>query len=124
MDKDDHAIELLRHRLAQLTLDARKNDEAWRRAQRREMDLLEAESLGALLERLTTGLQSSYRLTTATLVVADPDHEIRRLIAVLGSSAAGSPTSSRVGTTAAICKLGCTRNSRGAPVKRRCSLVS
>lgn len=88
MDKDDHDIDLLRSRLAELTLEARRNDEAWRRAQRREMALLEAESLGALLERLTAGLRDSYRLTTATLVVADPDHEIQRLVAVQGSPAA------------------------------------
>jgi GGDEF domain-containing protein len=72
---------LLRRRLAVLTEEARKNDDAWRRAQAREMELLEAGTLSALLERLTTGLRASYRLEAATLVVADHDHEIRRLLA-------------------------------------------
>jgi two-component system cell cycle response regulator len=80
VDRDDHEIEILRRRLAELTLEARKNDEAWRRSQRREMELLEADGLGALFSRLTTGLRDSYRLATATLVVADPDHEIQRLL--------------------------------------------
>lgn len=82
MDTEDHDRELtlLRRRLALLTEEARKNDDAWRRAQAREMELLEAETLDALLARLTSGLRASYRLETATVVVADPDHEIRRLL--------------------------------------------
>ena len=86
MDKDGLESELtqLRHRLAALTEEARKNDEAWRRAQAREMEVLEADTLDALLERLTAGMRSSYRLEAATLVIADPDHEIRRLLAPQG----------------------------------------
>ena len=59
MDREDHDRELtlLRRRLAVLTEEARKNDEAWRRAQAREMELLEADTLDALLERLTSGLR-------------------------------------------------------------------
>ena len=91
MDRDDHEREVtqLRRRLAALTEEARKNDEAWRRAQAREMELLEADTLDALLERLTTGLRASYRLDAATLVIADPDHEIRRLLAPQGGPSAG-----------------------------------
>jgi uncharacterized protein YigA (DUF484 family) len=87
VDKDDHDRELalLRRQLAVLTEEARKNDEAWRRAQSREMELLEADTLDVLLERLTTGLRASYRLDVATLIVADPDHEIRRLLAPQGA---------------------------------------
>jgi diguanylate cyclase (GGDEF)-like protein len=86
VDRDHHQREGkdLRRRLAALTEEARKNDEAWRRAQAREMELLEADTLDALLERLTVGLRQSYRLEAATLVIADPDHEIRRLLAARG----------------------------------------
>ena len=86
MDRDDHQREAknLRRRLAGLTEEARKNDDAWRRAQAREMDLLEADTLDVLLERLTEGLRQGYRLEAATLVIADPDHEIRRLLAAQG----------------------------------------
>jgi diguanylate cyclase (GGDEF)-like protein len=83
VDREDHNRELtlLRRRLAVLTEEARKNDEAWRRAQAREMELLEADTLDALLERLTEGLRVGYRLEAATLVIADPDHDVRRLLA-------------------------------------------
>lgn len=89
METDDHERELtqLRRRLAALTEEARKNDDAWRRAQSREMELLEADTLDALLERLTAGMRASYRLDAATLVIADPDHEIRRLLAPHGPHA-------------------------------------
>ena len=43
----------LRRRIAALTEEARKNEDAWQRSHRREMDLLEADTLGTLLERLT-----------------------------------------------------------------------
>jgi diguanylate cyclase (GGDEF)-like protein len=87
VDREDHDRELtlLRRRLAVLTEEARKNDDAWRRAQAREMELLEADTLSALLERLTSGLCASYRLEAATLVVADLDHEIRRLLSSQGA---------------------------------------
>jgi diguanylate cyclase (GGDEF)-like protein len=89
VDRDDHdrEITLLRRRLAVLTEEARKNDDAWRRAQAREMELLEADTLDALLESLTTGLRTSYRLDASTLVVADPDHEVRRLLSSQGVAA-------------------------------------
>ena len=69
MDREDHDRELtlLRRRLAVLTEEARKNDDAWRRAQAREMELLEADTLDALLERLTSGLRDSYRLEACDL---------------------------------------------------------
>ena len=82
MDRDDRDREIteLRRRLAALTDEARKNDDAWRRAQAREMEILEADTLDSLLDRLTTGMRASYRLEAATLVIADPDHDIRRLL--------------------------------------------
>jgi len=70
----------LRRRLATLTEEARRNEEAWQRAQRREIALLDAATLGDLLERLTDDLRASYRLTAATLVLADPEHEVRHLL--------------------------------------------
>jgi diguanylate cyclase (GGDEF)-like protein len=84
VEKDDHDNTQLRRRLAALTDEARRNDEAWRRAQAREMALLEAESLGALLALLTHGLRDSYRLDTVRLVLADPDHDIGQLLTAQG----------------------------------------
>ena len=84
MEADDRELIELRRRIAALTDEARKNEDAWQRSHRREMDLLEADTLGSLLERLTTGLRESYRLEVVTLVLADPDHEIRHLLMVQG----------------------------------------
>jgi diguanylate cyclase (GGDEF)-like protein len=84
MDKDDREIVALRRRIAVLTDEARKNEDAWQRSQRREMELLEADSLATLFERLTDGLSGSYRLASVTLALVDPDHEIRHLLPVQG----------------------------------------
>ena len=46
-DKNGELIEL-RRRLAALTEEARRNEDAWQRAHEREMSLLEAGSLGVL----------------------------------------------------------------------------
>jgi diguanylate cyclase (GGDEF)-like protein len=82
-DNEGESTEL-RRRLAALTEEARRNEDAWQRAHRREMSLLEAGSLGELLQQLTDGLRASYRLATATLVLADPEHEIRHLLLAQG----------------------------------------
>ena len=77
--QDIETVEL-RRRLAALKEEARKNEEAWKRSQQREMELLEADGLPVLLERLTDGLRSSYGLHAVTLVLADAEHEIRHLL--------------------------------------------
>jgi diguanylate cyclase (GGDEF)-like protein len=82
-DNDGELAEL-RRRLAALTEEARRNEDAWQRAHQREMSLLEAGSLGELLHRLTDGLRASYRLAASTLVLADPEHEIRHLLLAQG----------------------------------------
>jgi len=89
---EDGETDGLRRRLAALTEEARRNEEAWQRAHRREMALLEAATLGDLLERLTVDLRVSYRLTAATLVLADPEHEIRHLLLGQGRQLTDYPT--------------------------------
>ena len=70
----------LRRGIAGLTDEARKNEDAWKRSLARQIKLLEADTLTALLGRLTGGLRESYRLQSATLVLADPEHELRHLL--------------------------------------------
>lgn len=84
MEPEDREVIELRRRLAGLKDEARKNEDAWKRSQEREMQLLEADTLGVLLNRLTHGLHLSYRLTAVTLVLADPHHEIRHLLMAQG----------------------------------------
>jgi diguanylate cyclase (GGDEF)-like protein len=88
---DDGESSALRRQLASLTEEARRNEEAWQRAHRREMALLEAGTLGDLLDRLTEDLRVSYRLASATLALADPEHEVRHLLLGQGRRLADYP---------------------------------
>ena len=79
---EQREIGALKRRITTLTEEARRNEDAWRRSLQREMTLLEAPTLGVLLERLTSGLRESFSLDAATLVLADPHHEVRHLLMV------------------------------------------
>jgi diguanylate cyclase (GGDEF)-like protein len=71
----------LKARLAALTEEAGRNAALLRKSQERELELLRAASLPQLFERLISGLRSSYQLDGVTLLLNDPQHEIRHLIA-------------------------------------------
>jgi diguanylate cyclase (GGDEF)-like protein len=88
---NDAELSALRRQLAALTHEARRNEEAWQRAHRREMRLLEAVTLADLLERLTDDLRAAHGLAAATLVLADPEHEIRHLLLGQGRQLADYP---------------------------------
>lgn len=96
MRADDREVIGLRRSLARLKAEARKNDDAWRRSKTVEIQLLEAESLSALLTRLSTGLREAFELHDATLALADPQHEIRRLLLDQGANANQYPSVSFV----------------------------
>jgi diguanylate cyclase (GGDEF)-like protein len=70
----------LQARLEELTSAAARNDALLRRTQERELELLRAGTIAALLERLIHGLKSSYQLDAVSLVLNDPQHEIRHLL--------------------------------------------
>jgi diguanylate cyclase (GGDEF)-like protein len=70
----------LQERLATLTEQVSRNDSLLRKTQERELELLRAGSLLDLFERLISGLKTSYQLDGVTLVLHDPQHEIRHLI--------------------------------------------
>ncbi len=74
-------IRLLEARLARLTGEVSRNDSLLRKTQDRELELLRADSLLQLLERLIGGLAKSYQLDEVRLILSDPQHEIRHLIA-------------------------------------------
>src|SRR5215813_5317845 len=71
----------LQARLAELTEEVSRNDTLLRKTQERELELLRAGSLAQLLERLIHGLRTSYQLDAVTLILHDPNHEIRHLLA-------------------------------------------
>ena len=72
--------ERLRARLRELTEEVGRNESLFRKTQERELELLRAGSLAQLLERLIHGLRESYQLDTVTLMLHDPQHEIRHLL--------------------------------------------
>jgi two-component system cell cycle response regulator len=71
----------LQERLRDLTEEVSRNEALLRKTQERELELLRAGSLAQLLERMIHGLRTSYQLDAVTLVLNDPQHEIRHLIA-------------------------------------------
>ncbi len=70
----------LKARLVELTEAAARNEALLRKTQSREVDLLQAGSLVQLLDRLIHGLRTAYQLDAVSLVLHDPQHEVRHLL--------------------------------------------
>jgi diguanylate cyclase (GGDEF)-like protein len=70
----------LEARLRELTGEVARNEQLLRKTQERELELLRADSLAALLDQLIRGLRASYQLDAVSLVLHDPQHEIRHLL--------------------------------------------
>ena len=73
-------LEATRRQLDELTAEVARNDDIMRRAQLRELGLLQAESLDALVMALTFGLRASFGIEYVSLVICDADHDIRHLL--------------------------------------------
>ncbi len=56
-------------------------------ARQRELQLLQTATIDGLLEVLTEGLRASWGLAYCSLVLCDPDHDIRRLLLANGTPA-------------------------------------
>ena len=72
--------EALRRMFEQLVSEAAHNEKVLKRMQERELQLLRADSLPALLRMLIEGLRTSYSLDAVSVVLLDPQHEIRHLL--------------------------------------------
>ncbi|MEM9058262.1 MAG: DUF484 family protein [Pseudomonadota bacterium] len=70
----------LEDKLAALMAQATENERILHRAQARELMVLQAGSLPALLETLVGGLATSYGLDLVTVTLCDPEHELRHLL--------------------------------------------
>jgi diguanylate cyclase (GGDEF)-like protein len=75
--------------LEELKAEVVRNDAKMHRTQQRELRLLHAEDIQTLIDELTGGLQTSYRLQQVTVVLCDPDHDVRHLLLAAGAPAAG-----------------------------------
>ncbi len=76
-----------RRQLEELTAEVARNDEKMQRTQRRELRLLQAETLDALIVALTDGLRVSYGVDYVSLVISDADHDVRHLLLANGTPA-------------------------------------
>jgi two-component system, cell cycle response regulator len=76
-------LEDLKSLVRELRDAAAQNEQKMRRNQERELELMRAADLPELLSLATRGLADSFGLEAVTLVLADPNHELRRLL--LGS---------------------------------------
>ena len=77
-------IDELRKRLAEMTAEASYNEEVLKRTQARELMLLRAESLSQLLRTMVGELRDSYGVDAVSVVLLDPQHEIRHLLVAGG----------------------------------------
>src|SRR5580704_13529573 len=84
MDEANQEIEALKRRLAELTAEAANNESILKRTQARELSLLRADSLAQLLHAMVDGLRDSYSLDAVSVVLLDPQHEIRHLLVAGG----------------------------------------
>ncbi|MEM7430973.1 MAG: DUF484 family protein [Pseudomonadota bacterium] len=80
LDEAEAALETLKD-------EVRNNERKMQRSQEREMRLLEAGSIAALFKEMTLGLQKSYDLPYVSVVLCDPDHDIRHLMLAAGTPA-------------------------------------
>jgi diguanylate cyclase (GGDEF)-like protein len=78
-------LEATRQQLDELTAEVARNEEILRRTQRRELRLLQAESLDALIVALTDGLRVSFDIDYVSVVICDADHDIRHLLIANGT---------------------------------------
>ena len=80
-------LEAAHQQLDELTAKVASNEEKMRRTQDRALDLLRADSLDLLIIGLTDGLRRSYAVNYVSVVLCDPDHEVRHLLLANGTPA-------------------------------------
>ena len=91
--REDLQAELIetRRKLAQLTEEVARNTRILKASQKRELELLQAEDLATLFRRMLIGLADSYQLVTVTVVLCDPDHDVRHLLMASGTASQALP---------------------------------
>ncbi len=82
-------LDAARRQLDELTDEVARNDDKMQRTQERELKLLQAEDLDSLLGILVDGLRVSYGLEYVSVVLCDPDHDIRHLLVASGTPPEG-----------------------------------
>ena len=78
-------VEELSAQIDEMRAQIASNEDIMERTHRRELRLLQAETLDALLIAMTDGLRVSYGVAYVSLVLWDPDHDIRHLLLANGT---------------------------------------
>ncbi|HEX7720286.1 MAG TPA: DUF484 family protein, partial [Woeseiaceae bacterium] len=91
--REDLQAELIetRRKLAQLTEEVARNTRILEASQKRELELLQAEDLAKLFRRMLLGMADSYQLASVTVVLCDPDHDVRHLLMASGTGSQALP---------------------------------
>lgn len=79
-EASDQELHVLRVEIARLHAEATRNEEVYTRTRQREVGLLAARQLPALLAAMTTGLRESAHLQAVALALEDRGHELRHLL--------------------------------------------
>jgi two-component system cell cycle response regulator len=90
MDRDKDLasrLEAAERQLEALTGQVARNEDKMRRTQQREIRLLQADDLETLFREMLLGLRASYGLEYVSVVLCDPDHDIRHLLLAAGTPA-------------------------------------
>jgi diguanylate cyclase (GGDEF)-like protein len=72
-------------KFAALSDEFQRNMSILRHSHERELTLLNAEDIAALFRNMIKGLRDSYGLDKVTVVLADPDHDVRHLLVAGGT---------------------------------------
>lgn len=80
-------LEATKRQLEEIRAEVARNEDKMRRSQRRELGLLQADDLKSLFHELTVGLCDSYGLQYVSVLLCDPDHDIRHLLLAAGTPA-------------------------------------
>ena len=78
-------LEQTQDQLLALTEKVERNTAILQQSQQRELRLLRAQDIAALLAEMTVGLKTSYQLEVVSVVLADPDHDVRHLLIAGGT---------------------------------------
>lgn len=78
--RPEDEVRELRAQLKRLTREVERNTRILRLSQERQLMLLKAETLADLLRVMLNDLRESYRLESVTVVLCDPDHDLRHLL--------------------------------------------
>ena len=78
-------LALAERQLEALTTEVAWNEDKLRRSQQRELRLLQADDIESLMREMLLGLRASYGLEYVSVVLCDPDHDIRHLLLAAGT---------------------------------------